>query len=344
MQLTADYPTLRAGFFAAQTSLFVIVSLLLAVYIGGRSGRSALLLWPLSLSAFPLLHSLQYGQVHVSIIALSILGLLALGSGRAHLGAGCLAAATVGKLFPGVLILWLLGRRQYADVARVAAYAAGLWALSIWAFGATPTAAFFGYHLPRLQSGAAFAFGDAWPELADLVLAANHGVYGLTLKLQSLGLPAMDRTVAALFNRLCGMALALAAVYAGYRSRESARSHQAQTWLALLGLGSLLSTGAFADYVPLTATWLLTLLAVQLQKPLEFLTVGVVWFAQYTLAFTTPIGDWFDPAVMLPVSALSAASLLGLLLWTLRTTLSAAASSKPSAHRERAARVSAVPS
>ncbi|MEM7137732.1 MAG: glycosyltransferase family 87 protein [Myxococcota bacterium] len=317
LAITNDYPSVRAVWFALQTTLFFAVIAWLGLWVGGRSGRLALSLWPLAVSAFPALHALQYGQFHLAAIALSVASMLAIDRGRNRAGGALLAVATLSKIFPGVLLVVLFASRRWSALAWTAAFAGLLTAASLVVLGPAPFTAFFEYHLPRLQSGEAFAFGDAWPEVRDMVIAANHGIYGLVVKLGEMGLAGATTGAAAWINRGYGLAVLVSAWAVG-RQVGLHRQQQAVAWLALLGLASMTSTGAFVDYVPLTATWLLTLLAWRVFVPRENATpasrastlttrtaVLIVWASQYTLFGTVPLGDYFDPKVMLPLSALS---------------------------------------
>lgn len=310
--LTHDYPSIRVVWFALQTTLFFSVVAWLGIWVGGRAGRMALFLWPLAVSAFPALHALQYGQFHLAAIALSVAAMLAFETGRDRVGGAMLSIATLSKLFPGILVVVLLARRQWRALGWTAGFAALLTATTLAVFGPAPFLAFVDYQLPRLQSGTAFAFGEAWPEVRDMVIAANHGVYGLVVKLGEMGVPWADAGAAAWLNRVFLLAVAGAAWWVGRMGAAHSldREQQAVAWLSLLGLGSMASTGAFVDYVPLTATWMLTLLAWRVpglirQRHAVAVAALVVWASQYTLLGTVPVGDYFEPGVMLPASVLS---------------------------------------
>jgi hypothetical protein len=320
LALTHDYPSIRAVWFALQTTLFFAVVGWLGIWVGGRAGRVSLLLWPLALSAFPALHALQYGQFHLAAIVLSVAAMLAFDTERNRLGGAMLSVAVLSKIFPGILLVVLLARRQWRALGWTAGFGTLLTAVSLAVLGPAPFWAFFEYHLPRLQSGAAFAFGEAWPEMREIVIAANHGVYGLVMKLGEMGLPGADSSMASWINRLFLFGLVAVAWRVG-RQGSLDRERRAVAWLSLLGLGSMASTGAFVDYVPLTATWLLTLVAWRLPNVARIprvqglamaATVLVVWVFQYTLFGTVPIGEYFDPGVMLPLSSLSLVMMLGL--------------------------------
>ncbi len=325
--LTGDYPTLRVVWFALQATLFATVAAWLALWVGGREGRLAGFLLPLAWTAFPTLHALQYGQFHLAAVALGIGALLAFESRRRALGGAMLAVATLSKIFPGLLLVVLVVRRRWRDLAWSASFILAITMVAWAVLGTAPFAAFFHYHLPRLASGQAFAFGDAWPEVRELIIADNQGAYGLIVKLREMGLSALDTGVARLATKLFALAVLVLTGFFARREESSSHHQRAISWLAILGLGSLLSTGAFGDYVPLTATWLLTFVAARIGwGSASGASVGswrlavplaACWLFQFTLLGTAPIGQWAPAEVMIPLSAVGVALLLGLYGWVL---------------------------
>ena len=173
--------------------------------------------------------------------------------------------------------------------------------------GPAPFVDFIGYHLPRLASGAAFAFDEAWPELAGLVTADNQGVFGLARKLGA------DKPLAAQAGRLYGLAVLAAAAWAALRLRGASRWARGASWVALLGLGSLASAGAWGDYVPSVAIWLLALVAARAVEDRRWrVPLAVVAALQYFLLGTFPVGEWNPPAVMIPLSAAGVVAMMAL--------------------------------
>lgn len=316
--LTGDYPTLRVVWFALQATLFVAVAGWLALWVGGREGRLAAFLLPLAGAAFPTLHALQYGQFHLAAVALGVGALLAFSTRRRALGGAMLALATLSKIFPGLLFVVLAVQRRWRDLAWAGGFVAAITAVAWAVLGSAPFVAFAQYQLPRLASGEAFAFGEVWPEIRELVIADNQGAYGLVLKLQEMGVPALDTGVARWTSKLFALAVvALTALWAR-REQAASRRQRAVSWLAILGLGSLLSTGAFGDYVPLAATWLLTFLAPRMvRSPRLAVPMAVCWLFQFTLLGTAPIGGWAPAEIMIPLSAAGVVLLLWLFSWVL---------------------------
>lgn len=318
LAVTDDVPTLRVVWYAVQTTLFAAVAVALALWCGGAAGRAALLAIPIALASFPALHNFQFGQFHLPALALSIAAMLAFARRRPALGGGLLAIAILAKLFPAVLLPFLAAQRRWKDLAWTGAVIALLTIATLGAFGAQPFVAFFDYHLPRLGDGSAFAFDEAWPELADLVVTDNQGVFGLARKLGA------SKDIAAAGTRLFALLVFAAAGIAGCRGSRANRLWRGASWLALLGLASLASPGAWGDYVPVSAVWLLALLVGPLTAtPARIIGFTVILLFEYFLLGTMPIGSWAPHQPMLVLSAIGAALMIVLFGGTL--TIGAAA-------------------
>ncbi|MGD2114366.1 MAG: glycosyltransferase family 87 protein [Acidobacteriota bacterium] len=310
LALTDDFTTMRTVWLALQVTLFAAVFTVLALWIGGRAGGLALWLAPAVLASFPVLYNFQYGQFHLAAVILAVGGMLAFAAGRRAGGGFLLAAAILAKMFPAVLLVPLLVRRRFRELAWTAGWGLALTALALAVFGPAPFVAFLGEHLPRLGDGSAFAFDEAWPVVADLVVADNQGVYGLARKL-GLGKP-----VAAHAGRIFGLLVLVAAGLAAHRLRGSSRWARGVLWLSLLGLASLASPGAWGDYVPSVAVWLLALVALRAVDDRRWrIPLAVAAPFQVFLLGTYPIGpggEWAPMALMLPLSAAGAVLMLGL--------------------------------
>jgi len=322
ISLTHDYPAIRMTWYGLQVALLMGTVLGLALWVGGRAGRLAALWSPAMLVAFPVMYNLQYGQFHFAAVALGVLGLLAFERGRSPLGGALLAVSILSKLFPAVLLVLLAAQRRWRDLAWTAVAGVVLTAVGLAVLGPAPFVAFFDYHLPRLASGDAFAFGEAWPEVRELIITSNQGAFGLVTKLEEMGLPGASVRSAMWANRLFSLALLGAAVLVGLSYRRLSRYDRATSWVALLGLGSLMSTGAFADYVPLTCVWLLTLLVVKIaDRPKLAPALGLCAVLQFFILGTVPLGEWTPVALMLPVSALGALAMMATFGWSLADAL-----------------------
>jgi alpha-1,2-mannosyltransferase len=305
--LTDDANVVRAVWFSLQVSLFAFAFAALAVWVGGRAGRLALWLLPAVLAAFPMLYNFQFGQFHLASVALAVLAMVAFAR-RWDAGGGLLlAAAILAKVFPGVLLVWLLARQRFRALGWTLGWGLASTAVTLALLGPAPFVDFLGYHVPRLASGAAFAFDEAWPELAGLVTADNQGVFGLARKLGA------DKPLAAQVGRFYALAVLAAAAWTGLRLRGASRWARAASWVALLGLGSLASAGAWGDYVPSVAIWLLALVAARAVEDRRWrVPLAVVASLQYFLLGTFPVGEWSPPAVMIPLSAAGVLAMLAL--------------------------------
>ncbi|MEJ2086159.1 MAG: glycosyltransferase family 87 protein [Acidobacteriota bacterium] len=314
--LSDQYSTIRLVWFGLQATLFLAVASSLAVWVGGRHGRLAALLLPVAVSAFPTLHALQFGQFHITAIALAVAGMLAFETRRQALGGALVAAAALSKIFPGILLVVLASQRRWRELAWSLGAIAAITLVALAVLGTAPFMAFFDYHLPRLSNGDAFAFDEAWPEVAKLIIADNQGAYGFVEKLRALGVPGLDKAIASRVATLFGLLLVGATALFGRHQAALPRRLQAAGWLALLGLGSMTSNGAFGDYVPLTIIWMLTLLASRMLDGWRVaVPLGLCWLFHYTLIGTAPLGDWFDPGIMIPLSAVALLTMLGTYGW-----------------------------
>lgn len=309
-----DVATVRVVWLALQVTLFFVVAAALALWVGGRPGRLALWLTPLVAASFPALHNFQFGQFHLPAVALAVVAMLAFDRRRPALGGGLLAVAILAKVFPAVLLPLLAAQRRLRELAWTAAWGVALTALTYGVFGPAPFTAFFEYQLPRLGGGAAFAFDEAWPALAELIVIDNQGVFGLAMK------AGLGKGAAAQAGRLFGLLVLGTAAWAGWRAAGASKLWRGSSWLALLGLASLASPGAWGDYVPVVGVWLLTLVAEPMARRRR--TTVALWGIgafQVFLLGTMPFGSWAPTHLMRPVAAVGSLLLIALYAGALAT-------------------------
>ena len=307
--ITQDYQAIRLVWFGINVTLCMAAVLLLSFWVGGRVGAVSALLSPFVLIAFPTLHNFQYGQFHFATIALAVLAMLAFARRHPAIGGTLLAVSILSKLFPALLLVPLALQRRWRELSWTAAAGAVLTLVTLGVAGMAPFLAFADYHVPRLLDGSAFAFGEAWPEVAELLVAGNQGIPGIFDKLTAMGLP-VAASLSARAGELYGLALLMVGASIGLRP-NAGRTERAIAWVGLLGLGSLASTGAWADYVPLTCVWLLTLLApLTIGRPAMQLALGLCAVLQLFLPGTMPLGDWVGTSWMYPLSLLGALAML----------------------------------
>jgi hypothetical protein len=275
-----DFGSQRAAWFALNASLLAIGLFRVAMWVGGAGQVRALLLLPIVWLGLPTMVILQIGNVHATVIVLAMLAMVAFESDRPAQGGALLAFAILSKLSPGLLVVFLLVRRQFREVLWTAAFALGLLAIAAAVFGAAPFAAFVSYQLPRLGSGEALSFlarGDS--------VSINMAPFGIPFKLAALGMFTGDPWKAARIVNLAftGVVLALTVVAA---RREGSPRLRAMLWLTVLTLGTLRSPFA-PGYVIIPAIWAFSLWAAEARTRRRVLGTAAVW----ALASNTPLLD-----------------------------------------------------
>lgn len=252
-----DFLVNRAVWFALQSLGLMAAALAIAWWVGGVTGAWAAWLIPLLWLATPTLLTLQLGNFQVSAFAWSVGAMVLASSGWIVAAGALLGFCAAGKIFPGVLALYLLARGRWAPVISTAAWAL-LWLLvAIAWFGMQPQWDFLLYQVPRIQNGEAFFWVDA-PEIAGV----NHSIYGLVARLRALGVPGATREVGNALASLFGATVLGLAAYVGWRRRrvpldeEGARAREAALWFALLNLGSLRSPFVPDAYAFFGSAWL----------------------------------------------------------------------------------------
>jgi len=160
--------------------------------------------------------------------------------------------ATVSKLFPGLLLVYLLVQRKWRALAWTVGLCVALIAISLVDTGWAPYKAFLD-HLPRLLGGEAFtAFRNPW------AVAHNFSVPGMALKLRLFGMTGASFGAMKIVGWIYSLILLAATVFVARRTLT--REQEPLAWLTILILASLRS-----PFLPLYAVipvlWLLTLLA-----------------------------------------------------------------------------------
>jgi hypothetical protein len=314
--LTDDYALIRSVWYGALVTAFVFVAILLGRWLQPEAGWGPLLLVPLVWISVPVLQSLQYGQFHMAAIVLAVSGMLAFEKERYPLGGVLLATAILGKIFPGVLLLLIVLKRQWKSLGWTVAFIGFETLLAFLVLGDNPFAAFYSYHLPRLLNGEAFAFAREWPELRDFFIADNLSPGGIVAKLQALGIPWMTETAASMILRVYSLMLVIF-VFLSARKSES-RLQRACIWLALLNLGALQSPAAWGDYITLGTVWLLSLLSGQMYKgAVRIVFLGACWIFSFSVFGVQPMPELLPGPIMMVLTSIGAALLLAVNIWTI---------------------------
>jgi len=230
----------------------------------------------------------------MAIIAISTIAMILFAKKRFFSGGTLLAYATASKLYPGMLIVYLIMRRQWRAVIYTTALGFGIAFLALIAYGWETYSAFLS-HLPRLLSGEAFpAFRN--PQ----AMAINYSIPGIIFKLKVFGIGGMDFGASKIVGWI--YTLILLAIIILIARRRDRNEDSPLIWLSILILATLRSPflpQAYAGFPPL---WLLTLVAA-LHTPTAknlFITI-VVWIG---LNLIIPM-DWgFSPRQLALISAI----------------------------------------
>ena len=250
--LAPDFLHFRMIWFALNGAAVLCGLLAVVRILESVAGTRALLLCPLIFASDHMITTLQIGNLQAMVIALSVLAMVFFARNRYLIGGALLACVTLSKMFPGLLLVYLLVRRQWRALAWTLTLCATLIAVSLLDTGRTPYHAFL-HHLPRLLSG------EAFPAFRNPVsIAKNYSLPGLVFKLHLFSLPGTSFAAMKMVGTIY-MLIALAATVILARQTRR-RDAQPIVWLAILILGSLRSP-FLPSYGILPALWLLTLLA-----------------------------------------------------------------------------------
>jgi hypothetical protein len=272
-----DFMRFRAMWFGLNSVAVLIALLVLARSLGPAAGTRALLLSPLVWAALPTLSLLQKGNVQALMIAISLLAMALFESRRWAAGGLLLAYATVSKLFPGLLVVYLLCRRQWRAAAWTSAFCIALAVLTLMDTG-RPSYSAFVRHLPGLLGGEAFpAFRN------PMAMAINYSVPGIIFKLHLFGLPGMNFATSKLVGWI--YTLFIIVVIAAVAGRPIPGASEAW-WLAFL-IPVHASPFLAADFAgfPLSARHLAADVS---QTPKDAVAVLASWRAR----FIGGIGRW----------------------------------------------------
>jgi hypothetical protein len=316
--LAPEFLDLRMLWFALNGGLLLSAVLVVAGFAGPSVGTRALLLSPLVWAALPTASALQKGNVQVMIIAASMVAMVLFERRRFAIGGLILGFATISKLFPGLLVVFLLARRQWRAAVWTGAMSIGLAVLALIDLGWTPFAAFLD-HFPGLVGGEAFpAFRN------PAAMAINFSVPGLAFKLKLFGVPGMGFVAAKIFGWIYTLAAVVAVLLAARRSEST--PEKPLVWLAILILATLRSPFLPQAYAALPPLWLLTLLAATYHPSARTLWWTLAGWA--TLNIYWPL-DWsIDPRMLALANLLPQAFTVVLVVLALRRRLPPAAASR----------------
>lgn len=312
--LGADFLQMRALWFALDAAMIAFVMLALCIWIGGRAGRGAALLSPAVWLAVPTLITLQTGNFQLVAIAMALLAMLMFEKQKTILGGALLGFAAL-KIFPGVLCAYLLFSKRWQALGWTVAAVAVYSLISLAIFGFKPFEDFLFYELPRIASGEVWA----WLQIDGLqgVVAINHSVPGLVLKLQVAGVDGMDMQVMSAVAWIWSLVVIAVAWLAATKIKITSRLQQVEIWIVLLSLAALRSPFVPDDYALFPALWLLSFVAGSMWNTLpRMLTLTGLWIA-FSIVIPFSLADATDIPAMLIVSTTSQLLALGLCFWVL---------------------------
>jgi alpha-1,2-mannosyltransferase len=250
--LAPDFLRFRMIWFALNGAVLLIGLLAVARFLGPVAGTRALLFSPLVLVSDITIGTLQIGNLQAIVFSLAMIAMVLLAQRRYAAGGALLAFVTVSKLFPGLLLVYLLVRRQWRALAWTSGLIAALVVISLLDTGWAPYNAFL-HHLPKLLGGESFpAFRNPG------AFAKNYSVPGMAFKLQLFGVHGASFEAMKIVGWIYTLIVLAATVIVARRTLN--REQEPLVWLTILILASLRSPFLPA-YAVIPVLWLLTLLA-----------------------------------------------------------------------------------
>jgi hypothetical protein len=305
--LAPDFLRFRMVWFGLNGAVLLIGLLAVVRVLGPVTGTRALLLSPLVLASDLMLGTLQIGNLQAIIFSLAMIAMVLLAQRHHAAGGALLAFATVSKLFPGLLLVYLLVRREWRALAWTSGMIAALVAVSLFDTGWAPYNAFLD-HLPRLLSGESFpAFRNPG------AIAKNYSVPGMAFKLQLFGLAAAPFGAMKIIGWI--YTLVVLAITVIVARRTLTREEGPLMWLTILILASLRSP-FLPGYAVVPVLWLLTLLAATVAPTVR--TLCGTLLAWVVLNIALPL-QGPDPRLMAVIILLPQAVIVILIVLALRS-------------------------
>jgi alpha-1,2-mannosyltransferase len=247
---TLDFWGFRRLWFALNLAGVAIGLVAIARRLDASLGTHAVWLTPWAVAAPSVIGTLQAGNVQLLFLVASAVAMLLFERRRPAIGGLLLGYAIVSKLYPGVLVLYLLLRLDWRAVGWTAAAGVALTVVTLADLGTSPMLA-FAHHLPKILSG------EAFPGLyRPPAIAINESVPGIAFKLGLLGVPGMGFAAAQAVGWI--YTVVLVGMTAWLARRWSDRRLDPLAWVAILILATLRSP-FLPQYGAFPALWLATL-------------------------------------------------------------------------------------
>jgi hypothetical protein len=250
--LAPEFLDHRMLWFALSGLVVLLAFVVVAQFMSPQAGTRALLLSPLVWTALPTVSTFQKGNVQVVVIAASMLAMVLFERRHFAAGGGLLAFVAMGKIYPGMLVIYLLAQRRWRALAWTIAAGVVFLSLSLFDTGWSPYSAFL-RHLPGILGGESFpAFRN------PAAMAFNFSIPGLVFKLKLLGVPGMTFAVSHLVGWV--YTLVVIAVTVVLARCSIGDDQKPLVWMAILLLATLRSPFLPPAYAVFPPLWLLTLL------------------------------------------------------------------------------------
>jgi alpha-1,2-mannosyltransferase len=297
----------RMLWFALYGSVLLIGLLAVARMFDPITGTRVLLLTPFVLGADVTIATLQIGNLQAAVFVLAMLAMVLFTQRHYAAGGALLAFATLSKLFPGMLIVYLAARREWRALAWTAGLCVALLGISFLDTGWATYSAFF-HQLPRLLSG------EAFPALRrPSAVATNLSVPGFLFKLKLFGLPNGSFEVMKIVGSIYTLFVLAATVIIAIR--KPSRDEQPIIWLTILILASLRSP-FLPQYGIFPVLWLLIMLAARVAPAVRTLCLVLVVWA--VLNISLPVFNGPDPRLLIVMTLVLQTIIVALLTLALR--------------------------
>lgn len=249
--LAPEFSGFRTAWFGLCGAFLLFAFCCVARFLGPGFGTRALLLTPLIWISLAIPSTLQKGNIQLVVIAASIVSMILFERRRFASGGAMLAFATVSKLYPGVLVVYLIARREWRAAFWTMGFGLGFCLLTLAYSGWAPFQA-FREHLPLLLSGESFpAFRNPG------ATAINLSIPGLVFKLKLFGITGMSFAMARIVGWFYTLVMLALVLFAALRTRRD--KSNVLVWLSLVTLATLRSPFLPQGYGMFPAIWMLML-------------------------------------------------------------------------------------
>jgi hypothetical protein len=314
--LTDDFDLIKIFWLFIQVAVFVSIAFSVVRFVGGDRAIMAIFLIPALWISFPVLANWQYGQFHMMSILLGIAAMMWFMEGKYLIGGSALSLAMLSKIAPGILLIYLISRKRWKEVGWTLGCCAAFSLIAVAIIGTKPFIAFLNYQLPNLQNGSAFAFAEVWPDVRDFIIAGNQSPFAFIFKLDALGLPGMTWAVARFTHMIYVLSVIAFAVIAARLS--GGRTKQFLIWLALLNLATMISKGAWGDYIPIGTLWAMTFMIKELSSTLrQKVIAAIIGIFMFFSLGVLPIQGLGNPTVFISLAAIGMLITIGFNIWIL---------------------------